>query len=266
MNFAGRTPVLPVLYFNRPLIVMEKLSIKEWAEEDRPREKMILKGVSSLSNAELLAILIGSGNSKQTAVELASHILHTAGNNLNTLGKYSVRDLINEFVGIGTAKAVTIMAALELGKRRGRAEVPQCETLNSSRKVYQYFYPLLCDLPHEELWIALLSRANKVTERIKISQGGINETSADIRIILKSALSALVPALVVCHNHPSGNTAPSLQDDKFTRKLQESCRLMDISLVDHVILCDGSYYSYADEEKLKDNSCLGGISMTAGKK
>lgn len=229
---------------------MEKLSIKEWAEEDRPREKMIAKGASSLSNAELLAILIGSGNNRQTAVELATSILHTAGNNLSALGKYTVRDLMNGFKGIGTAKAVTIMAAMELGKRRGQAEVPQREVLNCSKKAYQYFYPLLCDLPHEELWIALLSKANKVIEKIKISQGGVNETSADIRIILKMAVTSLAPCIILCHNHPSGNTQPSPQDDRFTHKLHESCRLMDIALTDHIILTDGSYYSYADEGRL----------------
>ncbi|WP_106832290.1 RadC family protein [Parabacteroides pacaensis] len=229
---------------------MEKLSIKNWAKEDRPREKMLLRGAASLSNAELLAILISSGNSKETAVELATRILYKANNNLSILGKYSISDLINGFTGIGTAKAVTIVAALELGKRRGQTEVPQREILNCSNKAYLYFYPLLCDLPHEELWIVLLSRKNKVIEKIKVSQGGISETAADIRIILKAAICALAPNLIVCHNHPSGNTHPSLQDDKFTHKLYESCQLMDINLADHIILCDGNYYSYADEAKL----------------
>lgn len=229
---------------------MEKLSIKEWAEEDRPREKMILKGVAALSDAELLAILIGSGNSRETAVELASRILHKAENNLNRLGKYSVRDLINEFYGIGSAKAVAIVAALELGKRRRAEDAPRRETLNCSRAVYQFFHPLLCDLPHEELWIALLSRNHKVLEKVRISQGGLTETAADIRIILKAAVSSLATSLIVCHNHPSGNPAPSSQDDRFTGKLYESCRTMDLTLADHLIVCDGRYYSYADERRL----------------
>lgn len=229
---------------------MEKLCIKDWAEDDRPREKMILKGVASLSDAELLAILIGSGNTRETAVELATRILYKAGNNLNRLGKFSVRELVNGFYGIGTAKAVSIVAALELGKRRRQEEVPERETLNSSQKVYQFFYPSLSDLPHEELWIALLSKGMKVIGKVRISQGGLSETAADIRIILKTALDSLASALIVCHNHPSGNARPSVQDDRFTRKLHESCRIMDINLADHLILCDGGYYSYADENKL----------------
>lgn len=230
---------------------MENLTIKEWAEEDRPREKMLLKGIASLTNAELLAILIGSGNTKETAVQLATRILNKANNNRGVLGKYSIQDLINGFNGIGTAKAVTIAAALELGKRRSRTELPQRETLNSSEKAYRYFYPDLCDLPHEELWVALMNRSNKVIEKVKISQGGISETSADLRIILKAALCALSPSILVCHNHPSGNTRPSTQDDRFTHKLYEGCKLIDINLTDHIILCDGHYYSYADEGRLQ---------------
>lgn len=230
---------------------MEKLKIKDWAEEDRPREKMIAKGVTALSDPELLAILIGSGTSRETAVELATRILHKAGNNLNQLGKYSVRDLVNGFYGIGAAKAVTIVAALELGKRRRAEDAPRKETLNCSRKSYQFFHPLLCDLPHEELWVALLSRNHRVLEKVRISQGGLNETAADIRIILKAAVTSLASSLIVCHNHPSGNPTPSSQDDRFTGKLYESCRMMDIALADHLIVCDGEYYSYADEGRLE---------------
>lgn len=230
---------------------MEKLSIKEWAKEDRPREKALLKGIASLSNAELLAILIGSGNSKETAVQLALRILHKSSNNLSQLGKYSVQDLMNEFNGIGIAKAVTIAAALELGKRRSQTELPERETLNSSKKAYQYFYPTLCDLPHEELWIALMTSSCKIIEMVRISQGGITDTAADVRIILKTALCALSPNILICHNHPSGNARPSNKDDLFTHKLFSCCRLMDINLTDHIILCDGSYYSYADEGRLE---------------
>lgn len=226
------------------------MKIKEWAEEDRPREKMILKGVASLSDAELIAILIRSGSSNETAVQLSQRILHVVGNNLNALSKLSVKDLMTKFKGIGETKAVTIKAALELGKRRGNSEPVQRPAIQSSRDVYQLFHPLLCDLPHEELWIALTNRSSHVIEKIKISQGGINETSADLRIILKAAINALASALIVCHNHPSGNIRPSSQDDELTKRLHQATRIIEIKLLDHIILCDGSYYSYADEGKL----------------
>jgi DNA repair protein RadC len=168
------------------------MKIKEWAEEDRPREKMLLKGIASLSDAELLAILIGSGNSRETV-----------NNNLNALGKLSVKELMSKFKGIGKVKAITINAALELGKRRGNSDPVQRPVIHSSSDVYRIFYPLLCDLPHEELWIALTNRSSLVIEKVKISQGGISETSADLRIILKAAINALAAGIILCHNHPS---------------------------------------------------------------
>ena len=244
-----------LLFYNQTLslIMSEKpnnLPIKSWATEDRPREKMLLKGLSSLSEAELLAILIGSGNKNESAVQLAQRILLRANNNLNSLGKLSVNDLISEFNGIGEAKAVTICAAMELGKRRVASQTHQRPIVRCSNDGYQLFHPLLCDLPHEELWLALMNRSAKVIDRVKISQGGTGETTADIQLMLKAAVTNLATGLILCHNHPSGNSAPSLSDDRLTYKLYKSARLMDISLLDHIIVCDESYYSYADEGRL----------------
>lgn len=227
-----------------------KLRIKEWAEEDRPREKMLLKGSSSLSDAELLAILIGSGNNDETAVELAQRILKYANHSLVQLSRLSINELVNNFKGVGPAKAITIVSAMELARRRPTEKQTQRDPINSSIKAYHLFYPALCDLPHEELWIALLNQSCKLIIKIKISQGGINETAADIRIILKQAIDSLASCLLVCHNHPSGNHTPSEQDNRFTRKLKEAASLLDLTLMDHIILCDGSYYSYADEGNL----------------
>lgn len=229
----------------------ETLSIKEWAEEDRPREKMLLKGLSSLSDAELIAILIGSGNKNETAVQLSQRILFSVNNNLNALGKRSVKELISGFKGIGEAKAITICAALELGRRRAHAEPEIRDTVQSSKDACLLFYASLCDLPHEELWIALLNRNNKVVEKSRISQGGTSETTADLRIILKAAVTNLASGIILCHNHPSGALHPSTQDDALTRRLASSAKLLDIRLLDHIIISDSGYYSYADEGRLE---------------
>lgn len=229
---------------------MNQLPIRQWAEEDRPREKMLLKGVSSLSDAELLAILINSGSKEETAVQLSQRILSSADNNLNALGKLSVKELVKNFKGIGEARAITIIAALELGKRRTIATPLQRTIIRSSRDAYLLFHPQLCDLPHEELWIALTNRSSKVIEKVKISQGGTYETTADLRLILKAAINALAAGVILCHNHPSGNIRPSQADDTLTQRLQKASTLMEISLLDHIVLCDGSYYSYADEGRL----------------
>lgn len=226
------------------------MKIKEWAEEDRPREKMLLKGVSSLSEAELLAILIGSGNSNETAVQLSQRILNTVDNNLNALAKLTIQELISGFKGIGEAKAITICAALELGKRRNLADPIFRQSIRSSHDAYALFHPLLCDLPYEELWIALTNRAGKVIGKNRISQGGIGETFADLRIILKMAITALATGIILCHNHPSGNTRPSSQDDSLTKRLHKAAELLEINLLDHIILCEESYFSYADEGRL----------------
>ncbi|MDR3261502.1 MAG: DNA repair protein RadC [Tannerella sp.] len=226
-----------------------RLRIKEWAVEDRPREKMLLKGIASLSDAELLAILISSGNNNETAVQLSQRILSSVSNNLNALGKLSVKEL-TAFNGIGEAKAVTIAAAMELGRRRGDAEPLPRESIHSSIQVYRLFYPFLCDLSHEEFWVALTNRSAKVIEKIKISQGGTGEVGVDLRLILKAAINTLCSGILLCHNHPSGNIQPSPQDDSFTFRVEKAAQLMDIRVLDHVILSDHSYYSYADEGRL----------------
>lgn len=227
-----------------------KLNIKDWAEEDRPREKMLLKGVSALSDAELLGILIGSGNKSETAVELSQRILHSVSNNLNTLGKLEIKDLIKDFKGIGEAKAITIVAALELGKRRKLSEALVSPQITSSKDVYDIFHPILADLKHEEVWVLFLNRANKVVKNIQISKGGMTATVVDIRLIMKEGIQTLASAMVLCHNHPSGNTHPSDDDDQITKRLKEAGHIMDIRLLDHIIVCDNSYYSYMDTGRL----------------
>jgi DNA repair protein RadC len=227
----------------------ERLRIKEWAVEDRPREKMLLKGASSLSDAELIAILISSGNSKETAVQLSQRILNSASNNLNTLGKLTIKELM-KYKGIGQAKAITIAAAMELGRRKNISEPLEKKTVKSSKDAFEIFYPLLCDLPHEELWAALTNSASKIVEKIKISQGGLNQTPSDLRFIMKAAINTTCHGIILCHNHPSGNPQPSPQDDVLTCKLKDAAKLLNIILLDHIIISDKTYYSYADEGKL----------------
>lgn len=227
-----------------------KLNIKDWAEEDRPREKMLLKGVSSLSDAELLGILIASGNKNETAVELAQRILYSVSNNLNALGKLEIKELIKNFNGIGEAKAITIVSALELGKRRKLSEITTQPQITCSNDAYQLLHPILADLRHEEVWVLLLNRANKVINKIQVSKGGVAGTVIDIRMIMKEAIQSLASGMVLSHNHPSGNSMPSRDDDEITRKLKEAGKLMEIELLDHVIVCDHSYYSYRDENRL----------------
>ncbi|MCD7936021.1 MAG: DNA repair protein RadC [Tannerellaceae bacterium] len=229
---------------------MKKLTIRNWAEEDRPREKMLHKGVTALSDAELIAILISTGNSKESAVQLSQRILFSVKNNLNELGKTSVKDLVRNFHGIGEAKAISILAALELGKRRGSSEVLQRKKITCSRDGFLLFHPFLADLPHEELWVAFTNQAGKVLDRMKISQGGVSATAADIRLILRSALDVLATGIFLCHNHPSGNLSPSREDDVLTERLKQSAALMNISLLDHIILTDTTYFSYADEARI----------------
>ncbi|MDR1337274.1 MAG: DNA repair protein RadC [Tannerella sp.] len=226
-----------------------RLRIKEWAVEDRPREKMLLKGTSSLSDAELLAILIGSGNTRETAVQLSQRILNSVSNNLNALGKMSLKEL-TAFNGIGEAKAVTVLAAMELGRRRDGSEPRPGESIRTSAQVFKLFHPQLRDLPHEEFWIATTDRAGKVIEKVKISQGGTGTAGVDIRMILKTAVNTLCSGLLLCHNHPSGNLHPSRQDDALTSSVQQAAKLLNIQLLDHIILCDNKFYSYADEGRL----------------
>ena len=227
----------------------DKLNINQWAEEDRPREKMMMHGVSSLSNAELLAILIGSGNTEDSAVELMRKVLAEYHNNLNELGKASVDELCR-FKGIGPAKAITILAASELGKRRKEEDSRERLSIVSSKDVYECFYPLMCDLPTEECWLLLLNQASKVIDKVRVSTGGLSATAVDVRCILHEALLKRASAIALCHNHPSGNIHPSREDDRLTEQLRQACQIMNIRLVDHVILTDGCFYSYADEGRM----------------
>jgi len=229
---------------------LKRFTVKDWAEEDRPREKLLSKGIRSLSDAELLAILIGSGNREETAVELAQRILQSSDNNLNRLGKLSVSELVSSFKGIGEAKAISIVAALELGKRRSVADVIERSKMICSKDIYEYFNPLLADLGHEEFWALFLNRANKVIDKIMISQGGLSETLVDPRVIYKHALNCSATAIALCHNHPSGNNRPSNEDDSITRKIKRGAELLQIVLLDHVIICEGSYYSYSDNGRI----------------
>lgn len=228
---------------------MEKLTINQWAEEDRPREKMMLKGAEALSDAELLAILIGSGNTEESAVALMQRMLAAAGNDLNRLGKWEIRDFAR-FKGLGPAKSITILAALELGKRRKLREHAERLTIRSSEDIYHLFHPLLCDLPYEEFWVLLLNQAAKVIDKVRISRGGIDQTTADVRSILREALLQRATQIALVHNHPSGNTRPSNDDLRLTQQVRQAAQTMNIRLLDHVIVTDGSYYSFCDEDQL----------------
>jgi DNA repair protein RadC len=221
------------------------LKITDWAAEDRPREKLIQKGTASLSDAELLAILISSGTKERSAVDLGRELLSLANNNLNTLGKLSISELM-KLHGIGVARAVTIAAALELGRRRKFVEVPDMPQIKCSKDVFDLFQPLLSDLPYEEFWILFLNRSNKVTNRMKLSQGGISGTVTDVRMIMKKAIEYLASGIIVCHNHPSGNLTPSESDTRITLKIKETGNIMDIQLLDHLIVSEKDYYSFAD--------------------
>ena len=224
----------------------KKLNIKDWAEEDRPREKLIKNGARSLSDAELIAILIGSGNVEETAVELSRRILASVDNNLNDLGRKSI-DALCSFKGIGEAKAITIVAALELGKRRKEADVFAKKVITASKDAFDYFHPLLGDLGHEEFWVMLLDRGNKIQDSFRISQGGISGTVIDVRIILKPAIEKQSSNVVLCHNHPSGTLQPSQADRQITTKIKDAAKLMDISVLDHIIIGQNKYFSFADE-------------------
>lgn len=226
-----------------------KLNIKQWAPDDRPREKMLAKGQQALSDAELLAILVGSGNTEETAVELCKRIMAACDNDLNLLAKKSVKELTSHFKGIGTAKAVTIVAALELGKRRKERYSTTPPVMKSSESAYQVFAPLLMDLPHEEVWIALTNNANRLITTQRIGQGGLSASMADIRIMLKAAIENNATGILLAHNHPSGHLKPSQQDRQLTDKLQHACTLMDIRLHDHLIIGNmhGEMFSFADE-------------------
>ena len=226
----------------------DKLNINQWAEEDRPREKLVRLGAEALSNAELLAILIGSGSPKESAVDLMKRVLNDCKNNLNTLGKLSLRELC-QYNGIGEAKAITILAACELGKRR-QAETPEERPdLGTATRIYNHMHPVMQDLDVEEFWALLLNQHYRLIKKVRISHGGITETSVDIRVIMREAVLANCTILAVCHNHPSGNLSPSKADEALTRSISRACEVMNIHFLDHVIVTDGQYYSFHEQGK-----------------
>ena len=220
--------------------------IKSWEEKDRPREKLMLHGKTSLSDAELLAILIGSGTPKVSAVALCKEILEFANNDLSILGKLSVTDLC-KFKGIGPAKAITIVSALEIGRRRQSENVEKIQKIASSNDVYRIFLNLLVDLPHEEFWVLYLNRKNKVIGKEKISSGGLSSTTVEVKFIIKNALDRLATSIILIHNHPSGNLTPSQADIELTNKVKLAGNLLDIITFDHLIISNEGYFSFADK-------------------
>jgi DNA repair protein RadC len=231
----------------QPMYQYEKLTIKQLAVEDRPREKMLHKGISSLSDAELIAILLGSGSPKESAVELARKIMAGFHNNLNELGKADIDYLRNNYYGVGEAKAITIVAAMELGRRRLLQESLILPSITCSNDVYRLLKPTIADLPHEEFWILMLNRANKVILRYNLSKGGLTGTVIDVRLIMKKALEARASSIIISHNHPSGNLQPSESDTSITKKIKEAGKVMEIPVLDHIIVTDNGYFSFADE-------------------
>ncbi len=228
---------------------MNKLNINQWAEEDRPRERMMSLGAENLSNAELLAILIGSGSTQESAVELMKRILSDHNNSLNTLGKLSIQELCH-YNGIGEAKAVTILAACELGKRRMREKVEERPDLGSAIQIYNYMHTHMQDLDVEEAWVLLMNQNFKLLKAERISHGGITETAVDVRIIMKEALLVNATILALAHNHPSNNIRPSKDDDNLTQRVKKACETMRIYFLDHIIITDGAYYSYHEQGRL----------------
>lgn len=222
------------------------MGIKSWAAEDRPREKMLLKGKSALSDAELIALLIGSGTGSLSAVEVARQVLQTVGNNLHDLAKLSVKDLMKS-KGIGEAKAITIVAAMELGRRRKEYEVQERPKVASSKEAYELVKGDLMDLAQEEFWVLLFNRANRLIKKKRVSEGGVSGTVADPKIIFKLALEELASGIIVVHNHPSGNLTASQNDINLTKKLKEAGKVMEVQLLDHLIIAGQKYFSFADE-------------------
>ena len=225
-------------------------SIKKWSENDRPREKLIAKGKSILTDAELIAILIGSGNRNESAVELSKRILASVDNEINSLGKLSIKQLTS-FKGIGEAKAISIVAALELGRRRKENEQPLLPKIASSKDVFELMRPLVGDLEQEEFWVLYLNNANKVIYKKQVSIGGKTSTIVDVRIIFKFGLEHGAVSIILCHNHPSGNLKPSQSDSNLTKKIKEAGVIMDIKLLDHLIVTEKDYFSFADEALLQ---------------
>lgn len=243
---------LPVPAEGRGVLrLMSKLSINQWAEEDRPREKLMRLGASALSNAELLAILIGSGSHDESAVDLMKRVLGDCGNKLNNLGKKTVSQLAGgRYKGLGPAKAVAVLAACELGKRRQQEAVVASSRFDSAALIYDYMRPLMQDLEEEEAWVMLMNQNFRLLNCVRLSHGGITETAVDIRLAIKNALLCNATVMALCHNHPSGNAVPSGDDDRLTQRLKKACELMRIHFLDHLIITDARYYSYSEEGRL----------------
>ena len=228
---------------------MNKVNIKDLPIGERPREKMIVQGASALSNAELLAILIGSGNSEETAVGLMQRVLHDCDNSLNALGKMTIDDLIAKYRGIGEAKAITLLAACELGSRRRREEVLKQQLITNSKDAFEYFSDM-CDLPLEECRVLMLRQNHSIITSALISKGGLTGTMVDVREVMRQTLLNRAAAIVLCHNHPSGNLRPSRDDDMLTKNIAEACRILKVRFVDHIIVANLGYYSYKEEGKV----------------
>ena len=224
----------------------EKSSIKNWNEDDRPREKLAIKGRSNLSDAELLAIIMGSGNREESAVELAQRILVSAQNNWNELAKYSIQDLC-KFKGVGEAKAISIITALEIGRRRNAQDILERKKITSSMDAALILQQQIGDLPTEEFWVIYLNQGNKIIKTEQISRGGITQTSVDVRIIFKRGIELMATAMILAHNHPSGNLVPSEADKNLTKKIMEASKIIDIQILDHIIVTQKDYFSFADE-------------------
>lgn len=220
--------------------------ITNWSEDDKPREKLMLKGKSALSDAELIAILIGSGSRNESAVGLSKRILASVDNNLNALGKLTLSQLMN-FKGIGEAKAISIMAAMELGRRRRAEEAVELDKITSSKMIFELMQPIIGELPHEEFWVLYLNNSNKVLSKSQQSKGGIMGTLVDVRLVFKTALEIGATALILCHNHPSGTLMPSDADKQITKKLKQAGQNLDIQVLDHVIITENGFYSFIDE-------------------
>ncbi len=230
---------------------MEKLNINQWAEEDRPREKLMRLGAQSLTNAELLAILIGSGSKDESAVDLMKRVLNDCNNNLNTLGKMSIQDLTSgRYKGMGPAKAVSVLAACELGKRRQMEKAEERKKLDSADAIYEYMLPKMQDLSEEEAWLLLMNQNFKLIKCVQLSHGGITETAVDIRVAIKNALLCNATIMALCHNHPSNNATPSGDDDRLTERMKKACETMRLRFLDHIIITDGKYYSYSEMGRL----------------
>ena len=227
----------------------DKLTINKWSEEDRPRERLERLGPQALSDAELLAILVGSGSTKEDAVSLMKRILGDCNNNLNTLGKLSIHDLC-QYTGVGPAKAITIMAACELGKRRQAEKPEERPDLGTATRIYNHMHPKMQDLDTEEFWLLLMNQNYRLIRELKIAHGGISEVAVDVRILMKEALLSNATVIAVCHNHPSGSLAPSSADNSLTQSILQASRVMRIKFLDHVIITDGAYFSYHEEGKI----------------